>query len=233
MTDVAVTTAGARSRSIIEVCVALIGVSAITISSVALRPTVVATKSPALIIPFELGLYVVLVGFVAALNTLNGRRLGDGLAFRWRPTGRQLTVAVALFVFTISFIVVPLLLGADRTDLLSFKARNAWVLLYSIVHSLLFVGFGEELVWRGYFTERMKEITGSLTWSVIVPGLLFGLWHYPGGQNVMQVGVTAVLGCLYGWVRLKVRGASTLTTGLAHGLHDTAIVVLSYFLLSA
>lgn len=221
----------ARSRLVLETLVALAGVFSITVAYAAVHPVVASTGVVPLVIAYELLFYVLLVAFVVALGKLRKRPAAEALGFEWRPFRRQLLIGAAIFAITISFIVVPLLFGADRTELLSFKARNLWVLLYYAVRALFFVGFGEELVWRGYFLDRAREITGSGIWAVVLSSLLFGLWHYPIGQNVLQVLATAGLGMLYGFARLKVRGCSTLATGLAHGLHDAAIVVLSYFLL--
>jgi membrane protease YdiL (CAAX protease family) len=222
---------GARSKLVLETLGVLAGVFLITIAYAAGRPLVVATRIVPLIIDFELSLSVALVGFVVVVNRLRKRGLAEGLGFRWRPARRQVLIGVALFAITISFIVVPLLLGANRADVLSFKARTLFVLVYYVIHSFFFVGFGEELVWRGYFFERTREITGSGAWAVVLPALLFGLWHYPNGQNLAQVFATAAIGMLYGFARLKVRDCSTMATGIAHGFHDAAIVILSYFLL--
>jgi membrane protease YdiL (CAAX protease family) len=219
------------SRPVLETVGVLAGVFLITIAYSVLRPAVVATRIVPLVILYELGLYVVLVGLVAVANKLNKRTLTEGLGFRLRPARKQVLIGLAIFAVTISFIIAPLLLGADRADVLSYKARNVYILLYYVIHSFFFVGFGEELVWRGYFLARAKEITGSGVWAVVLPALFFGLWHYPNGQNVAQVFVTAFIGVLYGFARLRVRDCSTLATGVAHGLHDSVIVILSYFLL--
>jgi len=95
---------------------------------------------------------------------------------------------------------------------------------------MFFVGVGEELIWRGYFYERIKEITNSGTWAVVISSILFGLWHYPNGQNIMQVLMVSGLGLIYGFARMKVKDCSTLATGIAHGLHDAVIIILSYIL---
>ena len=87
------------------------------------------------------------------------------------------------------------------------------------------------MVWRGYFYERINRIANSGTWVVVTSSILFGLWHYPNGQNIMQVLMVTALGLMYGFARLKVKDCSTLATGIAHGMHDAAIIILSYILL--
>ena len=63
--------------------------------------------------------------------------------------------------------------------------------------------------------------------AVVVSSVLFGLWHYPGGQDVLQVIMTAAIGAIYATARLRVRHCSTLATGTAHGLHDLTLLTLA------
>lgn len=221
---------GAKRQLVLETLSALLGVFLITVAYTAVRPLVVGTGIVPVIILYELALYVVLVALVATIIRVSGRSLSEALGFRWRPAGRQVLTGFAIFALTITFIIVPLLLGADRAEVLSFKPRSPWVLIYYAIHGFIFVGFGEELVWRGYFLGRFRDITGSGAWAVVISSLLFGLWHFPNGQNIAQVFVTAGLGAVYALARLRLRDCSTLATGLAHGLHDTAILLLSYLL---
>lgn len=230
----AVATAGtttARSKLVFETIGVLAGVFLITIAFSVLQPAIVALRIVPIIILFELSEYAVLVGFVYAVNRLNRRTLTEGFGFGLRPVGRQVVVGALVFLLTISFIVVPMLLGARPSDMLGFKPRSPLVLVYYAIRAFVFVGFGEELIWRGYFFNRTREITGSTVWAIVLPSLLFGLWHFPVGRNVLQVFATAGIGAVYGLVRAKVRDASTMATGFAHGLHDAAIVVMSYFLI--
>jgi membrane protease YdiL (CAAX protease family) len=67
--------------------------------------------------------------------------------------------------------------------------------------------------------------------AVIISALMFGFMHFPSGQDFLQVIVTAVIGLFYGFARVKIKNCSTLTVGIAHGLHDTFILILSCFLL--
>jgi len=195
-------------------------------------PYIYSSDVPAaLIILFELLPYILMVGLVAMVCKLRKRPIAIGLGFKKEHIAKQLLIAIIIFAITISFIVIPLLCGANKSDLLSFKARNPIIMIYYVIKSLIFVGVGEELVWRGYFYERINRIANSGTWAVVTSSILFGLWHYPNGQNIMQVLMVTALGLIYGFARLKVKDCSTLATGIAHGMHDAAIIILSYILL--
>jgi membrane protease YdiL (CAAX protease family) len=172
-----------------------------------------------------------MAGLVTLVCRLKKRPVASSLGFEKSHITKQSFIALIIFAITISFIIIPLLCGADKSDVLGFKARSLAILIYYIVKNMVFVGMGEELVWRGYFYVRLKEITGSGAWTVVISSILFGLWHYPVGQNILQVLMVTVLGLIYGLARLKIKNCSVLATGIAHGLHDTTNAVLSYILL--
>jgi membrane protease YdiL (CAAX protease family) len=180
---------------------------------------------------FELSPYIIMVGLVTVVCMLKKRPISIGLGFKKSHILKQLFIAVIIFAITISFIVIPLMFGANKSDVLSFKARSPFILIYYVIKAFIFVGIGEELIWRGYFYERIKEITNSGALTVVISSVLFGLWHYPNGQNIIQVLMVSGLGLIYGFARLKVKDCSTLATGVAHGLHDSIILILSYIML--
>ncbi|MGB4660373.1 MAG: type II CAAX endopeptidase family protein [Mobilitalea sp.] len=149
-----------------------------------------------------------------------------------RKIGQQLLVAGALFaiLFCIT-ILAPILLGVDRMDVLSFKSSSKGVLIFYLVCNFFCVGFGEEFIFRGYFYQRIKTATDSEWIGIALSSVLFGLWHYPNGRNIMQVIMTTVIGLIYGIISHKTKKGTVLSTSVAHGLHDVAIVALSYIML--
>lgn len=221
-----------RVKQIIETFYTLIEIFIIEILFVIFLPYIIKSD---VAIPikmlFELLPYILMVGLVIVVCILKKRPISIGLGFKKAIYQNNFFVVVIIFAITISSIVIPLLSGVNKSDILSFKARSPIILIYYVIKALIFVGVGEELIWRGYFYERIKEITNSGTLTVVISSILFGLWHYPNGQNIMQVIVVSGLGLIYGFARLKVKDCSTLATGVAHGLHDSVILVLSYFLL--
>lgn len=70
-----------------------------------------------------------------------------------------------------------------------------------IVLSQLLVAFAEELFFRGYLLEMMKDVARTSERAVIVSALLFGLWHYPISHNIGLVIITFFLGAIYGTLR--------------------------------
>ncbi|WP_051115591.1 CPBP family intramembrane glutamic endopeptidase [Clostridium pasteurianum] len=114
---------------------------------------------------------------------------------------------------------------------MSIKKNGICIIIYYIVFDMLFVGMGEEMLFRGYFMERFRTLTDSWIWAVVMSALMFGIWHFPNGQDFLQVILTALIGAIYGLAMLKIKNCSTLSLGIAHGLHDVYILILSCILL--
>lgn len=221
-----------KARLIIETAAAMLLTFFITIAFVLLSPKVFVSSTPVIWrLLFELSPYLLLLGMAALLCKIGGRPIASGLGFSWTQIKKQLAVAIVMFLVTISLVLLPLLFGAEKADVLGTKVRTPLLLGYYMSKALLVVGLGEELLFRGYFYSRFVELTGSGLWGVVLSAIFFGLWHYPNGQDFLKVIVTGLLGFFYGFVRLKVRGCSTLATGLAHGLHDAALLALGFTLL--
>ena len=70
-----------------------------------------------------------------------------------------------------------------------------------IVLSQLLVAFAEELFFRGYLLEMMKDVARTSERAVIISAFLFGLWHYPISHNISLVIITFFLGGIYGTLR--------------------------------
>jgi membrane protease YdiL (CAAX protease family) len=175
--------------------------------------------------------YLLLTAAVLLACRLEGLPLQATLGLSAAPLKRQLKAAWLPFAISVgAFVVAPLLLGFPAEDVLSFKARNWGILVFYLFYTQICVGFGEEIIFRGYYYERLRIGLGSDLAAVLLSSLLFGLFHYPNGHNWAQVLVTTLIGLIYATARWKMKDCSTLSTGLAHGLHDNVIRVLSMFL---
>lgn len=176
-------------------------------------------------------LYIIMAGVPLAISRYRKISFSQ-LGFRKAHIGKQMVSALCIFAVTICMTVfIPLLIGMHKNDVLNFKPSSAGILLFYILYDLLFVGFGEEFIFRGYFYTRLGMAMRSKFIPVLFSSLLFGFWHYPHGQNILQVIATTVLGLIYGFSRGKFKHCSLLSVSFAHGLQDAAIIVLSYFLL--
>jgi hypothetical protein len=109
----------------------------------------------------------------------------------------------------------------------------------------LFVGFGEEILYRGYIQSRLNEAFGkpyrffgvAFGWGAILTALLFGLSH--AGLLGFLLGLSTKVtlawslwtffgGLVFGFVREKT--GSILAPALLHGLPQAIATVAMLFL---
>jgi hypothetical protein len=162
------------------------------------------------------------------------------------PVKLALLVAVALLLrkkpnlTAAGFASVLILMPAEGPALAVPVGRAVAVFLTYA----LFVGFGEEIIYRGYIQSRLNQVFGkpyqvfgvSFGWGLILSSLLFGLSHV--GIVSLLLGDSTGLtwpwgvwtffgGLVYGFVREKT--GSILAPALLHGMPQAiASVVMLY-----
>lgn len=143
-------------------------------------------------------------------------------------------ISAGLYVFSISaavLTIVSLIVGNYKYFLIGPKQTDIVFIIYNIFFYILFVGMGEEILFRGYFMQRIEEVSGSKKIAVVLSSVIFGLWHFPGGQDFLQVFITAFLGAFYGVSLYKIKDCSVLSLIIAHGLYNIYIIFLALLLL--
>ncbi len=125
--------------------------------------------------------------------------------------------------------------GGTSVESLGMPLRLIWALQFVnvIVGSVLntIPAAGEEIGWRGFLFPRLLELVGPLP-SVLISGVIWGLWHaplillgynYPSnpglGLAAMCVLTTGV-GAILAWLRQ--RGGSVWPAALGHGTLNAA-----------
>lgn len=179
----------------------------------------------------ELLPYIFMVSFIILICYIQRKPILETIGFSKDRIGNQFINCIIIFIITSAFIIIPLLLGVNKHDILGSKASKAWILIYQIIKNIIFIGIGEELIWRGYILNEFKSLIKSPVTAVIISSILFGLWHYSASHNLMQVLMTSILGGIYGFAIIKLKNCTTLSVGLAHGFHDAIIIILSYVFL--
>lgn len=175
--------------------------------------------------------YILLIGIPFFLSKVMKNPLGT-LGYKKENLAKQILSGVGVFVaLELVFTVAVLLLGENKGILLPLKENKVGIIIYSIISAMICAGIGEETLFRGYFMERFRTLTDSNRWAVAIPALMFGLWHFPNGQDFLRVIITALIGAIFGLARLKIQNSTTLSVGIAHGLHDIYILMLSCILL--
>lgn len=175
--------------------------------------------------------YISLVGVPFIVCRIMKSFIGT-LGFKKGELLKQVLVGIELFLVLAFFITIAVFtLGENKGILLGTKEKGIGIIIYYIVFDMLFVGMGEEMLFRGYLMERFRTLTDSETRAVVISALMFGIWHFPNGQDFLQVILTALIGAIFGLAMFKIKNCSTLSVGIAHGLHDVYILILSCILL--
>jgi uncharacterized protein len=175
-------------------------------------------------IAVNLSPFVVILSALVVAARLGGLRLATAFGWSIEYLGRQVLTGLALLAVTLSLTLFPALLGFS---VVGQGETRPLVFMYLAVRMLVLVGFVEEFAWRGYVLRGARRAFRSGPWAIVISSLLFGLWHFPGGHDVLQVIVTALIGAIYATALLKVRHCTTLATGMAHGLHDFILLLIA------
>jgi membrane protease YdiL (CAAX protease family) len=183
------------------------------------------------VIPLRIfAMCVIQLALMAAVYIVNNAR--DRLSFSaiWfsrRRIGRQMGWAAILFaVLAGLFVGLPALFGI-RVE----GERDA--LWFAIPYQMLFVGFSEEMIFRGFYLDRFIRITGNDTGAIVLSSLMFGAWHAIGplvsgaGVPLAQMGFTTVIGAILAVGKTRGRDCSVLSCALAHGAYNSLIRVIS------
>jgi uncharacterized protein len=110
---------------------------------------------------------------------------------------------------------------------------NLFLLLGYGVISGTTSGLGEEIGWRGFLFPSLLKLGGPAG-AILISGLIWALWHYPGilGSNYNSGGPAWVAlvcftwmvisgGAIFGWLRVK--SGSVWPAAIAHGSHNLFI----------
>lgn len=151
----------------------------------------------------------------------------------------QWRAPVHVWVFTLLFLIVPAIISAFLTGLITGNAFTFDTLppLFSVIPMILiltvFAGLGEEFGWRGYLLPSLMDRHSALTASLIV-GLAWGIWHIPlfftpgavQQEWAQQAGLFAAIAgyiifCVvwsiqYTWIFIRSNG-SVLLAAVFHG----------------
>ncbi len=186
------------------------------------------------IIPFSSTPFLLLFGWLMMwLRGVGWRNVGLRRPTSWRST-LLLGVAIGIgYQYFSLYVLEPLIarVTGDLPDVSQFAPliRNTFFLFLALIASWTLAAFGEELVFRGYFMNRVADLVGAnrAGWliSLIVVSILFGITHlYQGTSGIIVITVTGLLlGALY-----LATGRNLWIPIIAHGVNDTVGFILIY-----
>lgn len=216
-----------RTKTKMEVLLAVLFAFAVVIIAPLILKHLSGDTAKMAIKPF---FYVLLLAIPFVSSRLMKTPVGT-LGFQKEHLAKQVLTGLAVFIaLEVAFTIIVLALGDSKAILLPAKENSLSAIIYNIMFAIFIVGFSEETLFRGYLLERLRTLTSGAR-AVWISALVFGVWHFPNGQDYLQVVIVALLGALFGYARLKFKNCSTLSVSIVHGFHDAYIVLLSCFLL--
>ena len=174
-----------RVKSIVQVTSALLIMTGIIHTTMVIKN--VAPNFPAEIL--QSGAYVLMVLGTLAFIAMSKKSLRDVGLFRVHFVRQLIVGGVIGGIFLVAC-------GAFT----GWRFFTNGCSLYVVLSQLL-VAFAEELFFRGYLLEMMKDVARTSERAVIISAFLFGLWHYPISHNIGLVIITFFLGAIYGTLR--------------------------------
>jgi len=163
-------------------------------------------------------IYIPLIaGAVVVMRILGYRTDQVGLTLRRFP------VQLAVGLTGVAFGVAEYLILAPEAMIPELTWQAAWL---PIVMILLFIGFGEEFIFRGVLQRSAVEAFNG--WGVIYASLLFATLHM-GFLSWLDVAFVFVVALFFGWVVQKT--GSILGVTLAHSITNIMLYLVAPFFL--
>ncbi len=168
------------------------------------------------------------IWFISWLKQVGWSDFGLDRPKSWSKTIKMALVTV-LIVQTVGFLQFTL--SDSPPDLSSYtQALTPWRLLVLIVISWTTAGFGEEIIWRGFFMKQIARLfdeqkRSSWVIGLVLTSIVFGLVHYHQGPGGMLG--TGFVGLVYGLVYL-LSGRNLWVPIIAHGLTGSISFIVLY-----
>lgn len=142
----------------------------------------------------------------------------------------QILIGIGIAAILCFFVgILPILCGTSLIG--SHSDMSAGRIILAAVQDILFVGVGEEIVFRGYIQNQFAVWLKKCKWlSPLIAAVMFGLWHIING-SLIQVLFTTAIGCVFGYAKYFIKDCSLLSVIIAHGLYDFSLVLLTCFMI--
>lgn len=168
-----------------------------------------------------------LIALVPFCIVLFNKEKWSDYGFSKEKIGYQVLIGLGIalcmsFVFT----VIPHLAG--KSDWVSnqhqYQYQYMWQFIYDFVDYIFAIALVEEFVFRGFFYKKLETLLGSAVGAIIGSSVLFGLFHFLGG-NIVQILLTSIIGAIFCICRVKIKNCTLLSVIIAHGVYDALITV--------
>ena len=134
------------------------------------------------------------------------------------------------------YILIGLLIGLPLgaveyfiiTPVAAFPTFEIKYLMRDLVYMVVFVGLGEELLFRALVQRDMMNLLGW-KWGLLGASLMFGVMHLTW-RSIPELGFTFFAGLVFGYLYYRTR--SLTAPIIAHGVGNTVLVAVMPYLLA-
>lgn len=146
----------------------------------------------------------------------------------WTAAG---LVALFISVFAIGFLIQLLGIENAENSVVEMGRSNPDFFLYMVPIAILFVGPGEELVFRGVVQGLLRQAYGVVP-AVLVASALFGVAHYlaltgTSGGKLTYIAVAGALGVVLGAV-YELSG-NIVVPSIVHGVYNAVLFAGNWY----
>ena len=167
---------------------------------------------------------VLIIGILAITVLLMIVGVGEGPAF----SIGSIVIEIILIPMILFFIYVDGSLERTR-ELLRFGSlkrgltigSSSSALILTFISICILTPISEELLFRGYILDSINRIHGKWP-AILLSSLLFGLFHF----DPYIIGMAAIGGVIYGWIRI--RTGSLIPGIVAHAMWNTMALIVTY-----
>jgi len=133
--------------------------------------------------------------------------------------------------YTLIGVLIGIPLGVSEyfiiTPTAAFPSFEVRYLMRDLAYMIIFVGLGEELLFRGLVQRDMMNLLGW-KWGLIGTSLMFGVMHLTW-RSIPELIFTSLAGFLFGYLYHRTR--SLIAPIIAHGVGNTILVAIMPYLL--
>lgn len=129
--------------------------------------------------------------------------------------------------------VIPQLISGGNNQKVLFEPLDFTL---TVILYLVFVGPGEEILFRGYFMNQLLIWNKKITWlTPLIVAVMFGLMHVLTTVSVMEAIsrfiITTLIGLVFGFLKLYGSYCSLFSVSFGHGLYDLLLYIIDGFLI--
>lgn len=151
----------------------------------------------------------------------------ETLGFTKKNPIMQLMISLILLIILIMvFIAIPMLFGVEKSYLVAGRIDNIKEVIFQFFFMIFCLGFGEEVLFRGFLLERILALTSSKNISILTSSMIFGVVHYILNRNIFQVLIASIIGMVFATAKMYIKHCTLYTLILVHGLFNFSLILL-------